>query len=452
MMQLRPTPESIAPRLQALLGTAALPGRAALAGHQLLQRLTSPIRVAILGHPGSGKSQLLNLIAGERLLPAGARLPSVEVRFGPTRRIALVAADDRETAISIGDLARLQPDAAPLLRIEAPLPILSTLTLIEVGAGGTAEEERAAVQWAAARADMVIWCSQAFTPAERWLWSAMPDRLKDHGFLVLTKADELIREGVLAERIAEFEDVVAEEFHSLVPVATLQGLAALFGPNGTDRDALAASGAEALIAGILSHVDQGRRADLDAALLFLSRFGGGSATPVPALVAEAAPEPAPVAAPPAPIPAPPAFVAAPLAFVVAPSAPVAAPPVFVSAPPTPVAAPPVAAAPLPPSPPLPAQNDSVARALDILRGAAAPLLARMDAEGHVEDILEGCAQAAQAVADTLDPLTVPDLLDEAMEVAEMLVLLGLERSETAAADGVTLLLQLRRDLSFAEAA
>jgi hypothetical protein len=56
------------------------------------------------------------------------------------------------------------------------------------------------------------------------------------------------------------------------------------------------------------------------------------------------------------------------------------------------------------------------------------------------------------VADTLDPVTAPQLHDEAMEVAEMLVLYGLERSEAAAADAVTLLLQLRRDLAAAQAA
>jgi energy-coupling factor transporter ATP-binding protein EcfA2 len=402
MMQLRPTPESVAPRLAAALRAPSLPGRAALAGQQLLQRLTSPIRVALLGHPGSGKSQLLNLIAGERLIPAGTRLPPVEVRFGRERRMTLVGADGQEAEARPEDLGTIRHDAAALVRIEAPLPILSTLTLVEVGTAGTAEEERAGVQWAASRSDMVIWCSQAFTPAERWLWSAMPDRLKDHGFLVLTKADELIRAGTLADRIAELDDIVAEEFHSLVPVATLQGLAALCGDKGTDRDALAASGAEALIAALLAHVEQGRRADLDAALLFLSRFGGGTGEPAPAQ--DARPDPAPVSEPGA----------------VAPAAAEA--------------------------------DETVSRALDILRGAAGPLLARMDEAGHAEDILEGCAQAAQAVADTIDPAALPALHDEALEVAEMLVLLGLERSETAAADAVTLLLQLRRDLSLAEAA
>jgi energy-coupling factor transporter ATP-binding protein EcfA2 len=243
MIQLRPTAESVAPHLAAALRTAALPARAALAGQQLLDRLTSPIRVAILGHPGSGKSQLLNLIAGERIIPQDTQLPSVELRFGAVRRITLLDAEGHETALSAGDLQTIGPEAAALVRIEAPLPVLSTLTLIEVATRGTAEEERAGVQWAASRADVVIWCSQAFTPAERWLWSGMPERLKDHGFLVLTKADQLIRDGTLGRTIAELDDVVAEEFHSLVPVATLQGLAALLSGTGIDREALAASGA-----------------------------------------------------------------------------------------------------------------------------------------------------------------------------------------------------------------
>jgi energy-coupling factor transporter ATP-binding protein EcfA2 len=415
MMQLRPSPETVAPRLAALLTTPSLPARAALAGQQLLQRLTSPIRLAILGHPGSGKSQLLNLIAGERIIPAGAALPTVELRFGPARRALLVDADGREREVPLAALGTMGRDAAHIVRIEAPLPILQTLTLIEVSGAGTAGEERAAVQWAAAKADMVIWCSQAFTAAERWLWSAMPDRLKDHGFLVLTKADELIRAGTFAAQMAALEDVVAEEFHSLVPVATLQGLAAMDGSAGTNREALKASGAEALISAILGHLEQGRRADLDAALLFLSRFGAGAAeaaaAPAEAVEARAAVPPAAPAEEPATVPA---------------------------------------AETVEPETPLP--DESVLRALDILRGAAGPLLARMDEAGHTEDILEGCAQAAQAVADTLDAAALPQLHDEALEVAEMLVLLGLERSDTAAADAVTLLLQLRRDLSFAEAA
>jgi hypothetical protein len=127
----------------------------------------------------------------------------------------------------------------------------------------------------------------------------------------------------------------------------------------------------------------------------------------------------------------------------------------------PVPEPETATAPaLEPAPPAPAAGhtvpaeagDAVLRALDILRGCAGTLRDRLGEAGHDDEVLEGCAQAAQAVADTLDPVTAPRLHDEAMEVAEMLVLYGLERSEAAAADAVTLLLQLRRDLVAAQAA
>lgn len=419
MILMRDTAESVQPALDRLLEDPGLPARAALAGRQLRERLSSPIRVAILGGKGSGKSQILNLIAGERLLPDGASLPDTEVRFGPERRYLLVDENGEETAVRPADLMRLGQGAAPLLRIEAPLPVLSTLTLIEVAARDTAPEERAAVKWAAARADVVVWCSQTFDQAERWLWSSMPDRLKDHGFLALTKADELIRTGTLVDRIAELADVVAEEFHSLVPVATLQGLAALTRPGGVDHEALGASGAEALIAELLAHVEQGRRADLDAALLFLNRYRA-------AAVPDDPPN-APMAGPPAEAPGPTR----------------AADPVGVLLPPEPV--------PQAQAEPDPADPDVLRGAIEILRECGGSLARQMDADGQTEAVLEGCAQAAQAVADMLESGPAP-LFDEALDVSERLVLLGLEGDEGAAADAVTLLLQLRRDLGQAMAA
>jgi hypothetical protein len=64
----------------------------------------------------------------------------------------------------------------------------------------------------------------------------MPDRLKDHGFLALTKADELIRGGP-SRRIADLDDIVAEEFHSLVPSRRCRASPRSAGRHGVDKDA-----------------------------------------------------------------------------------------------------------------------------------------------------------------------------------------------------------------------
>lgn len=428
MMETAPTAESVLPHLERALANPSIPARAHIAGRQLFERMTSPVRVVVTGHPGSGKSQLLNLLAGERVIPEGSRLPSVELTHGPDRKLTVELADGTLEERPWGDLGTLDRDDMDLVRLEAPLPILRTLSLTEVVTGGTAEDERDGVLWAADRADIVLWCSQEFTPAEQWLWSALPERLKDHGFLILTKADALIRTGELAPRIESLEDVVAEEFHSLVPVATLQGLNALLAEGGPDAEALAASGADALSNMLLRHVEQGRRADLDAALMFLSRFGVGQHI-----------HPGPAEGPPP--------VADPVEGIVPSVETVAGgadDPIEADRPASPEESPDDIAR-------VSGQAPAIRSALEVLAscGTAAA------ESGGPETVLQQCVDGAQAVADILEDRseeTILALHETALEVADRLVLIQLEASDDAAADAATLLLQLRRDIALASAA
>lgn len=421
MIEAAPTIESILPHLERALANPSIPARAHMAGRQLLDRLTSPIRVVVTGHPGSGKSQIINLLAGERIVPEGSSLPSLALRYGAHRTLTVHQADGTTATRPFGDLAALRRSDVGLVTIEAPLDVLQSLSLTEVVTGGTAEGERDGVLWAAERADIVLWCSLEFTPAEQWLWSAMPERLKDHGFLVLTKADTLIRSGLLEQRIAELEDIVAEEFHSLVPVATLQGLNALLADGGPDADALSASGAAALKDALARHVEQGRRADLDAALMFLSRFGSGQTA-----------DPAPLPPRPAPMPEadPPATAAHDARAPEPPSVAWAAEP--------------------DPSPLPVAEPDAPRTAIDLLTACARDLGdAACDAD-RAQVVLAQCSEAAQSVCDALEDGPAA-LHDEALDICDKLILMQQERSDEAAADAVTLLLQLRRDLALTTA-
>jgi hypothetical protein len=113
--------------------------------------------------------------------------------------------------------------------------------LLEVSADASVESQRRAVEFAAKRAQILIWCTQEFSEVERLLWKLVPGGLRDHAFLALTKADELQRAGVLTQRLALMNTALTEEFCEILPVATLRALAALEkGP--ADQAAFAASG------------------------------------------------------------------------------------------------------------------------------------------------------------------------------------------------------------------
>ncbi|MGB8622997.1 MAG: hypothetical protein WCD16_09275 [Paracoccaceae bacterium] len=418
-MKSNSTTDTLLAGLELLLSGDGVPEAARRHGENLAKRLASPVRVVIAGFPRSGKTQLLNMLAGQTVVTQGLRLPSLRLSFGPDPRTTLTRQDSSEKILE--GIVLEHPDARHSREIEvnAPLPILKQVSLQEVVTDASIESQRTAINWACARADILIWCTQDFSEAERILWKKVPDRLKDHAFLVLTKADELHRSGQLTERLADLEDVTDEEFISLQAVATLQGLAAMECDGAPDEAALAASGGRALIGAILKHVERGRRADIDSALLFLRQHGARAAGK-PETAQDLAPvtdesglPPAATAAADAPEPARPA-----------------------------------------------ARSSGVhAEAVALLRARAEDLSQQLDSceGGKFGDFLGRCAGTIDEVADMFmrqeaeeDDFT--PLHEEVLEAADMMLLLRLEDGEKPAEDAVTLMLQLRRDIETGMAA
>jgi energy-coupling factor transporter ATP-binding protein EcfA2 len=408
-MKCDPEASLVIAALEAAVASGRLAPAAEATARRLVARLSSPVRVAILGLPGSGKSHLLNMLAGQPVIPHGTRLPSIMLTHGDAPRTHIHLPDGRVETRDGLDLKALDGTPASRIELEAPLRVLERIALSEIAIGTSVGSQRAAIDGAAKSADMLLWCTQDFGGAEPTLWSQVPDPLKDHAFLVLTKADQLHRAGVLAQRMADLEDVVADEFHSLFPVAAQQGLAAL-SASPPNPGGFAASGGRALAAAIHRHVELGRRADRDNARLFLSRHG--FAEQVPAAAALPAPAPGPAAAAP-------------------PSGPAKA------------------AAPGRPPAPAPLRERLLAR----LQEGAAELddLTGTPPAGTIAEILSVCSDTADSLAAMFSGAQMQDpelaeLYQDIEEVAEMVLLMQIEANATAAADAVTLMLQLRRSL------
>ena len=74
--------DTVIERLEGALEADTLPKAAQDYARHLVRRLSQPVRVSVLGFPGSGKSQLVNMFLGEALIPEGAQLPTTEIAYG----------------------------------------------------------------------------------------------------------------------------------------------------------------------------------------------------------------------------------------------------------------------------------------------------------------------------------------------------------------------------------
>lgn len=391
-------------RLHKALQGGHLPPEGQRIGQRLMTQLDQPTRIAVLGLTGSGKTSLINMLLGANLMPDLPGISAVEVSFGDAARTQITMMDG---TISIGegilDAANI-PDGAMRVCQQLPDQRLKGWSFSEMCLSPAGLAQGQILDWMANRSDIAIWCSQQFDDRERALWSKAPDHLKDHSFLALTRADRLFMKGELAERIARLQPVVADEFMCLYPVATQQAAAARAPGSALNEALWHSSGGRAFYEGIRRQVEQARTADLDHAYMLLERYK----------------------------------VALPDADAT-PAHP---------APPTPVqraAAKPARSA---------AGENNVQKALDVLRDCADELLAASDtANGASTDrILARCSATAEQLVDLLSAgnpadLTLEALREDVVEGEQMLMLLRLERGESAAEDSLTVLLQLKKELS-----
>ncbi|MEM6635181.1 MAG: hypothetical protein AAF667_04750 [Pseudomonadota bacterium] len=389
-------------RLRDLCATGGLPKDVRTGASQLLERLEAPVRIAIFGMPGVGKSTVLNLLAGGRILDPTLELPTTEVTHGKQARTMATLPDGGEhvtNGLPDADLLAMEP---AFLRVETPLERLRSISLLEVVAEESLRDQRAALTWASKRADIALWCTHSFHDAEQRLWISAPDRLKDHSFLLLTRADEFAAAGNLRQRLDTLAETGSHEFYSIMPLAAEQALAAIMDADTQGANALGVSGGQALLDAIDAEMTQGRRGDLDSALMLLSRFepvasaGGATITHIEDARATAEAEKTRLD---------------------------------------------------------PADKQTLHSVLERIEAVSADIAGGDDtgAEELVSTILERASGLAEELAEELvenggRAEAVQSLAEDFQDASEMLLLMQLENAAGPAADAACLLLQLRREV------
>jgi energy-coupling factor transporter ATP-binding protein EcfA2 len=356
-------------RLRAARGDADLSATARANAVALADRLDHGVRIVLLGPQGAGKSTLCDALLGTWGHAAGQ---------GQTRHFHPSTTSAEQLGLSENTLT-LPVDACGLGRAQ----------IIDFGSS----DEPNAIRAALAFADIVLWCTQDFDGQEAGIWSGASDHLKDHSFMVLTKADVLAERGILQERIHDLAKIVSEEFHSLFPVAAGQVLDSLKRGAPVAPEHLAASGLKALQNAVSCSVTQGQRADMDSAMLFVERHG---------LVGKSPADP----------PAPPSDPRQPV-----------------------------------PTPFRDAYDAIMRRAFDLAE------LSFDESHGDISEVLALCGTISEELVDITrgtgsDKARWAEWSDQFEEASDKIMLMTMENDTRSAADAVTILLQLRRDMEY----
>lgn len=365
-------------------------------GQRLLDHLQKPVQITAVGQPGSGKSSLIRMLLGGAETPQVSRASVVELRGGRFASAEFETLDGtRGTLETSATDADLPEDTFRVIQT-LPIPILSQRIMADVTWSDDPVVRARIMDWLAETTDITIWCSEDFDDAERARWNRFPDATKDHAYLALTKADQLQMKGTLAAQTARFEDQDCEDFLALYPIASKQAIAAQKDGSIEDAQLWAASGGQALHDGLARQIETARRADLDYADLLLARF-----PEIPLEDVTDKEEPAKVAAP-------------------------------------------AACGPM-------TRTEAVETALTILQDCADEM-SLSASEPQPKEVLAQSAQTAQALATLFmdagsDDTAINALRDDVLESEQVIMLLQLEDTRSAACDAVGTLLQLKKEMS-----
>ncbi|MEL6571177.1 MAG: hypothetical protein AAFQ64_05945 [Pseudomonadota bacterium] len=258
--------------LKNALADGRFPANVADTAVKLCHRLNEPVRVGVMGLPGSGKSTLVNLLLNKVVIPQGISLPTTQFLKGETTRAICTLEDGTTTQINGADAHEIASLSPIFVEMQMSLPALGRISVLEVVAPADAKDQQRAMHWAAKRTDMAIWCSKQFTPIEQALWSSLPDEVKDHSFMLLTCADQLAQDGKLEQTLEEIRFGAGHEFNKIMPIATTDAIASRRSDGSVDKALMKKSGGLTLISTILRQVDQGLQATVDQADLIFHKF------------------------------------------------------------------------------------------------------------------------------------------------------------------------------------
>ncbi len=216
--------------------------------------------VALMGEFSAGKSTLLNFLIEEDLLPTRAtatELPPVWFSHGKGGSYYVDAGGNR-VPLPDNDLDKVDRKAR-FIRLFVEAEILEHCDVIDTP--GISDPNLAVETWriAAGFANMVLWCTsatQAWRQTEFSAWTSLPERLRKHSLLVVTRADKLTTPADKEKVSRRMQRETSQLFNATVFMSTPNAvLAKAELANGVETPMWEESGAGPLLDNLVSRLE-----------------------------------------------------------------------------------------------------------------------------------------------------------------------------------------------------
>ncbi len=247
-------------RLRHLIETADLSRTDGFLAERCLRRLEHPLRVTVFGTDPSHAVSLVNLMLGKAIVPPTITRARIQFLHSEIDYARMQFRDGSQQRTEGSDFARLFDDAPSKVRICTDLPVLKKLSIL-IAAEANPKSLCSDVEKTLPAADITLWAGAALHPPMDEVWQSVPDRLRDHSYLVLSPEME-----------SETWTELADEFAGVIRVDPIRAQDAKSGSGGVDKAAFKDSGGLDVVKTIKHEIDVLIQSAMDASEVLLLRY------------------------------------------------------------------------------------------------------------------------------------------------------------------------------------
>lgn len=249
-------------RLQKLVTAGILSDEDATTAMLCHRRLMQPLRLAIFGTNPKHALHLLNLLAGQALVPPFLGQVHVHVVYSDTPYAEIQLGNGDSKRIEGNDFREIFAENPVRAKLGVDLPLLQKVAFL-INANPDSAELCIGATRALTPCDMVIWAGEEMDERMAETWFSMPQKIRDHSYLVLShNADDQSWESVKTE------------FVGVHMVDARAAQAAKIKKGGVDKKAFRQSGGSAIVKDIKKDIENLRVSAFDGAEFILTRNEG----------------------------------------------------------------------------------------------------------------------------------------------------------------------------------